>query len=217
MDVQYQPAVVVGAGSVASRKVDTLLEYGAKVRVVAPVACEHIEALNAEGLIAWEARPYMEGDLAGARLAICACGVEAVDQAVAREAAACNCPLNVVDVPELCTFIVPAVLQRGPLQIAVSTSGTSPLAARDIKRHLSNEYDEHWGSYLTLMGEVRGLVMARVPEGSDARKPLFELLAKSDLEQRMAHGENPTAEEVYESYVAPALPHHLRVGGGDRA
>lgn len=203
--LENQPVVVIGAGPVAARKVDSLLSYGAQVTVVAPQATDRVTQLASEGKVSWLARDYQPGDLEGARLAVCACGVPRVDALVHAEAHECNCLVNVVDVPDLCDFIVPAIVDRGPLQIAISTSGAAPTVARRIKREIADAYGSHWERYLLLLGELRGLVMARVPGGEDARRPLFEACAASDLETRVAAGEGITAEDAYERYIAPLV------------
>ncbi len=205
ISLDNQPVVVIGAGAVAERKVDSLLSYGARVTVVAPQATRHVTQLASDGKVSWLARAYRPGDLEGARLAVCACGVPRVDARVHAEAHDCNCLVNVVDVPDLCDFIVPAVVDRGPLQIAISTSGAAPTVAQRIKREIADTYGSYWERYLLLLGEVRGLVMARVPGGEDARRPLFEACAASDLEARVAAGEDLTAEAVYERYLAPLI------------
>lgn len=203
ISLENQPVIVIGAGVVAERKVDSFLSYGAQVTVIAPQATDHVTQLASDGKVSWLTRSYRSGDLDGARLAVCACGVPRVDVLVHAEAQERNCLVNVVDVPDLCDFIVPAIVDRGPLQIAISTSGAAPTVARRIKREIADAYGSHWERYLLLLGELRGLVMARVPGGEEARRPLFEACAASDLETRVAAGEDITAEDAYKLYIAP--------------
>ena len=125
IDMQGRRAVVIGGGKVAERKVDMLLGYGADVEVVSPAVTQGIAVLAEANEVSWSRRAYETGDLAGARLVVCACGVPAINEAVHAEAQRVNCLANVVDVPHLCDFIVPATVRRGPLQVAVSTSGAA--------------------------------------------------------------------------------------------
>lgn len=136
IELLHRPCVVVGGGSVAERKVIVLLESGADVTVVSPELTEHLQKLVDERKLRHVARTYCGGALQGAFLVVAATGEEEVNRAVSHEARQRNMLVNVVDVPELCNFFVPAVCQRGDLQIAVSTSGRAPALARAIRRRL---------------------------------------------------------------------------------
>lgn len=197
--------VVVGAGQVAERKIETLLSYGARVDVVSPQATGAVRAWASQGALTWRRRAYEEGDLEGARLVVGATGDRAVDEAVHAEACARNALVNIVDIPDLCTAIVPAIVRRGPLQIAVSTSGAAPSVARDVRRDLEERYPAHWAAYVELLGEVRDLVQARVPGSAEDRRPLYEAATRTDLLARLERGERPSAEDVYAETVAPLL------------
>lgn len=205
VDLQDKPVVVVGAGTVAARKVRSMLEHGARVRVIAPQAVDAIRALADCGLVTWTRRCYEQGDLQGALLAIVATGDRDVDGAVYDEALGARVLVNVVDVPDLCTFIVPSVMRRGQLQVAVSTNGAAPSVAREIRRDLESLFPDWWGDYIDLLGEVRGLVKARVPGDSSLRAPLFEALGSARLGERLAAGEKLAAEAVYDEVIAPLL------------
>lgn len=197
--------VVVGAGDVAARKVGDLVAHGARVTVVAPEACDVIRELASAGTISWMQRSYRLGDLAGSLLCVVATNDRSVNEAAFEEASASSILVNVVDVPELCTCIVPSVLKRGRLQIAVSTGGAAPAVARNIRHRLEEEFPDWWEDYLDLMAEVRTIVKQRVPGPSHMRTPLYEALASSGLENRMAAGERPCAQAVYNDVVAPLL------------
>ena len=195
--------VVVGAGDVAERKIATLLEYGADVIVVAPEATPQVEQWAADGAIAFERRSYAHGDLEGALLVIGATNVRSVNEAVYAEASERSMLVNIVDVPDLCNTIIPSVLRRGNLQIAVSTAGSAPSVARDIRRSLEEQYSQAWEGYIDLLGEVRGLIKQRITGPASARMPIYEMLGSSDLLERLEAGERLGAEEVYDGYVVP--------------
>jgi len=201
LDLTGRLAVIVGGGCVAERKVVTLAEYGARIRVIAPEATAVLEGLAASGAIELECRGYVRGDLAGAFLVVCATDSEEVNRAVHAEAEERGIIVNVVDVPELCSFIVPSIVRRGTLSVAISTGGAAPTVAKRLRRHVQEHLGPEWETYVTLLGEVRALVMGRVPGGEADRKPIFEAIANSDLLDRIAGGARPTAEEVYAEFV----------------
>lgn len=217
LDLRGRRAVVVGGGAVAERKIATLLEYGADVVCVAPVVAPEIETLAERELLVHEARGYVRGDLAGAFIVVCATDSAEVNRAVYQEAEALRCLVNVVDVPELCNFIVPSIVKRGPLQIAISTGGAAPVVAKRIRRELEADYGEEWERYVLLLGKVRRLVLERVAGGEVVRKPIFEAIAASDLFDRVMAGERPDPEDVYRELVAghPGVPAPSASAHGD--
>ncbi len=201
LDLSGRLAVIVGGGGVAERKVVTLLEYGPRVRVVSPEVTPTIEELAASGAIELERRGYVRGDLEGAFIAVSATSSEEVNRAVHAEAEERGCIVNVVDVPELCSFIVPSIVRRGTLSVAISTGGAAPTVAKRLRKHVQEHLGPEWETYVTLLGEVRALVMERVPGGEAVRKPIFEQIADSDLLDRIRAGARPTADEVYDEFV----------------
>lgn len=204
IDLTDQKVVVVGGGPVAERKVQTVLPFGARVVVVSPKVTEGLKGLAASGEISWIVRPYAPGDLADARMVFSACGNPQVDDEVCKEARAVRALVNVVDVPSKCEFIVPSTVDRGPLRIAVSTSGCAPTEAKKIRRSLEREFDASWEPYLELMQEVRTLVKARIGGPESARKPVFEAAANAGWRERLAAGEVITPEGAYAEAVARA-------------
>ena len=201
LDLSGRLAVIVGGGGVAERKIVTLLEYGPRVRVISPEVTPAVEALAASGAIDLERRGYVRGDLEGAFIVVCATSSEEVNRAVHAEAEERGCIVNVVDVPDLCSFIVPSIVRRGTLSVAISTGGAAPTVAKRLRRHVQEHLGPEWETYLTLLGEVRVLVMERVPGGEVVRKPIFEAIADSDLLERIRAGATPSAEDVYAEFV----------------
>ncbi|NPD31894.1 bifunctional precorrin-2 dehydrogenase/sirohydrochlorin ferrochelatase [Eggerthellaceae bacterium zg-997] len=200
-----QPVLVVGAGEVAERKIATLLDYGARVRVVAPEATERVRAWGCEGAVSLDLRPFASGDCRDALLVVAATSNEEVNRAVHAEASAQRTLVNVVDVPALCTCIVPSIMRRGQLQVAVSTAGAAPSVARRIRASLERQYPDYWERYIDLLGEVRLLVKERVPGEAARRTPLFEALGAAGIEGRLAAGERLSAEDVYREVVEPVI------------
>ena len=198
--------IVVGAGEVARRKVETLLSHGARqLTVIAPDVCQEIREYADQGLISLVERPYQQGDLAGALLTVVATDNRAVNEAAYREASEAGQLVNVVDVPELCNAIVPSIVSRGRLQIAISTSGASPTVAKEIRRDLEQRYPACWEEYLDVLAQVRILTKERVPGGPDARMPLNEAVAQAGLLQRIIAGEKLTAQGVWDEIIEPKL------------
>ena len=195
--------VVVGAGRVAARKVASLLECRAQVRVIAPEAVDEIAEAASLGRIELVSRPYASGDLSGAVLAIAATSDRAVNEAVFAEAQQRSMLVNVVDAPELCNFTAPSVLRRGKLQVAVSTSGAAPSVAREVRLGLEQDFPAWWEPYLNTLADVRALVKQRVAGPSPERMALLEAVGCRELREQFGKGERPTAEEVYERYAAP--------------
>jgi len=160
LDLRGKRCVVIGGGPLAAQKALGLVQAEASVEVYAPEVVPEL----LESPVAVFRRPYRKGDLAGARLAIDAGGDPLVTAVARREADEQGVLLNVVDVPAACDFIAPAVVKRGPLQVAISTSGESPFLASALRRRLETELGEEWRELVELVGEVRrDLRRRRVP------------------------------------------------------
>ena len=130
MDVDGRTCLVVGGGGAAAAKARLLARAGAAVTVVAPRVGRSLDSLIAEGAVTWIAREFTAVDLAGKALAIGASGSDAVDSGLAEAARAVNLPVNVVDRPDLSEFLIPAIVDRDPVVVAISTGGAAPALAR---------------------------------------------------------------------------------------
>lgn len=168
---------MVGGGAIAERKVASLLQAGAAVKVVSPAVTPRLAAYAAAGRIGLVRRRYRTGDLRGAFLAIAATADDRVNEKVS-----CDAPglINVVDNPELANFIVPAVVSRGPLLIAVSTSGASPALARTIRKELERLYGAAFGRYLTFMAALRRRALRELRE-KGARERVLKAAASAEM------------------------------------
>ena len=173
-------AAVIGGGQVALEKVEGLLACDADVTVIAPDAHAAIAELAAEGSIGWERRAYAGGDdLEGAFLVIAATDQSEVNIGVYEDAERRAMLVNVVDVPPLCNFILPAVVRTGPLAIAISTAGASPALAKRMKREIGDLFGEEYATLAVLLNEVRGWAKGTLPTYQD-RKEFFESIVNGE-------------------------------------
>jgi len=189
LDLRGKKAVVVGAGTVAARKVRDLLAAGAAVTVVAPEVCEEIRQAASEGGLLLIERRFQKGDLREARVAVCATNDEEVNRQVAEEGNSLGCLVNVVDRPALCDFTVPATLKRGALTIAVTTEGRCPSLAGLLREELGELYGEEYGALVETMGRIRGEMIAKGWESSRIREALAALYKKNILKMAAARQE----------------------------
>jgi precorrin-2 dehydrogenase / sirohydrochlorin ferrochelatase len=174
-----RPCLVVGGGDVGLEKVEGLLACGADVTVIAPDAIPALVELAEERSIRWEPRAYEPGDLDGRFLAIAATSDTDVNIAVYDEAERRAMLVNVVDVPPLCNFILPAIVRSGPLAIAISTAGASPALAKRMKREIAEAYGEPYARLAVLLNDARGWAKATLPTYQD-RKVFFESIVNGD-------------------------------------
>jgi precorrin-2 dehydrogenase / sirohydrochlorin ferrochelatase len=165
--------VVVGGGEIGLEKVEGLLACDGRVVLIAPEAEPVLERLAAEGSIEWIRREYATGDLEATFIAIAATNDTDVNIAVYNDAEARAMLVNVVDVPPLCNFILPAIVRVGPLAIAISTAGASPALAKRMKAQIAETYGEEYARLAVLLNEVRGWAKGTLPTYQD-RKAFFE-------------------------------------------
>jgi precorrin-2 dehydrogenase/sirohydrochlorin ferrochelatase len=188
LSLKGRAALVVGGGEVARRKVLDLLAAKANVTVVAPRACEGIVTLAEQGRIRAHWRPYRADDIGDAFVAIAATDDNDVNVAVSRDATARNVLVNVVDVPALCTFIVPATVSRGDLTIGITTDGGCPSLSGILREELEGRYGPEYGELVGLFSELRKRMIALAWKGPAIREKLaaiyrdgvVELIAAGD-------------------------------------
>ncbi len=171
--------LVVGGGDVGLEKVDGLLACDAEVTLVAPEAIDPLAGYAREGSIEWERREFDVSDLEGKLIAIAATNRTEVNIAVYEEAERRAMLCNVVDVPPLCSFILPAIVRSGPLAIAISTAGASPALAKRMKREISDAFGEPYSRLAVILNEARGWAKATLPTYQD-RKEFFEGIVNGD-------------------------------------
>lgn len=180
LDIQNRDCLVVGGGRVGTRKVNGLLRCGAKVTVVSPYATQSIVELTDDKTIIWHKREYRTDDMRDRFLVIGATDDETLNRRIHADAQAEKVLCNIADRPEICNFILPAIVQRGDLVITASTSGQSPAFAKKLRKELQQTYGEEYEGFLTLMGAIRKRLLEE-EHAPEAHKPLFEALIEGGL------------------------------------
>ena len=159
LDIAGRPCVVVGGGRVAERKVAGLLGAGGAVTVISPRVTRAIEALKGKGKLKLLKRAYKPGDLKSAVLVVSAASGKAINSAVHADAVKAGLPVNVVDDPARCTFIVPSVVDRSPLVLAISTSGAAPAFSRKLREALEESIGPEYAVFVELLGRIRNKLL----------------------------------------------------------
>src|ERR671925_2133944 len=180
VDLQGKRCLVVGGGETATRKVYGLLDADALVVVVSPTLSDALSVLAAQGVIAYEARPFRADDVLGCSLVIGATDQPEVNAAVCKAARACDVWVNIVDTPQACDFIAPAIIRRGALQIAISTGGHSPTLAKRIRMQLEGYYGPEYAELLEHLGRQRECIR-RLISDPERRRTYFERLVDAAL------------------------------------
>lgn len=187
--------LVVGGGDIALRKARLLTEAGARLRVaapdIAPPLRELLEQHEGEGLL----QGYQPAQLDGVQLVIAATDDEALNAQVSRDAQACNLPVNVVDAPEHCTVIFPAIVDRSPLMIAISSGGHAPVLARLTRARIETLFPHAWGRLAQLAQRFRDRVKAAFPT-INQRRVFWEDAFQGDIAERVFSGRDADAEQL---------------------
>jgi precorrin-2 dehydrogenase/sirohydrochlorin ferrochelatase len=189
LNIEGKPSLVVGGGAVGERKVEDLLTAGAQVTLVSREATPTLEAMAGQGLITYLREEFTPEHLNGMVLAIAATNDLDTNQSVSVAAQSRGLPVNVVDQPALCSFVVPATIRRGDLTLAIGTGGRSPALAKKLRRDLEKVYGPEYEPYLELLGAIREKVLAARRDHPDnlhlftriVASPLFHLLQARDL------------------------------------
>ena len=203
MNVKGRKCLVVGGGKVASRKVFMLLRAGAAVTVVSPQLCQDLEIRKNEAEITHLPRGFEEGDLQDCRLVIAATNNEDVNRTVSALAQEKGIPVNVVDAPDLCSFIVPSIIDRNPVQIAISTGGASPVLARLLRSRLETFIPSAYGRLARLVESFREKVKAKF-SSSDEIRTFWEQILEGPVADNLVAGKDKLARELLEEAVENA-------------
>jgi uroporphyrin-III C-methyltransferase/precorrin-2 dehydrogenase/sirohydrochlorin ferrochelatase len=197
LDVRGQPCLVVGGGEVAARKCALLLRAGARVTVLAPALSAALDADLAAARIAHRAASFRDADLDGFAVAIAATGDDAVNRAVAAAARARRIPVNVVDQPALSSFILPSVIERAPLIVAVSSGGASPVLVRLLRARLESLIPAGYGRLAVLAGAFRERVKARFKP--PARRRFWERVLQGPIAELVFTGREAEASAALQA------------------
>jgi len=179
LKLEGRRCVVVGGGDVGLEKVEGLLACDGAVTLIAPDAVEELRTLADEGSIEWVRRDYETGDLEATFIAIAATDDTDVNIGVYEDAERRAMLVNVVDVPPLCNFILPAIVRTGPLAIAISTAGASPALAKRIKAEIAEQFGEPYARLAVILNEARGWAKGTLPTYQD-RKAFFESIVNGE-------------------------------------
>jgi siroheme synthase-like protein len=182
--------VVVGGGRVAERKARALIAAGARVRLISPKSTSGLSGLHLQGKIELLARQYREGDLEGAALVFAATDKGEVNKQVREESRRLAIPLNAADSPDMCDFIVPSVIRKGPVLIAISTSGLLPLLSKKLRAEITRNVTPDYAAYARRVGLFRKYLLQHV-EDSRLRRDIMKRVSRADLTDvsRMTLGE----------------------------
>ncbi len=218
LNIKGRVCLVIGGGEVAARKVSLLLKAGAKVKVVAPDLCDELKKLLDKRKISCRLGTYESEDLEECRLAIAATDDGQINHLVSLEADKRGIPVNVVDQPDLCTFIVPSIVDRSPVVAAVSTGGASPILARLIRTRLETLIPAGYGRLAELANRFRGQVKARFGKSVDRRR-FWERVLSGSIAERVLSGHMKDAEIALEKALSAEgedgdLGEVYLVGGG---
>jgi uroporphyrin-III C-methyltransferase/precorrin-2 dehydrogenase/sirohydrochlorin ferrochelatase len=197
-----QPALVVGGGGVAARKVEWLLRAGARVTVVAPELTAELATAAARGELVHHPECFAEEHLAGAAMVVAASDVPAVNAAVSAAARARQIPVNVVDSAELSTFIFPAIIDRSPVVVAVSSAGQAPVLARHVRELIESLLPARLGALARFLGARRAAVRRSL--GAPARRALWERLVNGPAGREVLAGDEVAAQRSFAGELARA-------------
>jgi len=204
LDVTGSECVVVGGGEVAARKVESILEAGARVSVVSPSLSPQMAAIVAGEQVTHVARNYQPGDIRGCVLVYAATDDPKLQRELAAEARALGIPVNVVDVPELCSFIAPAVVKRGELKIAISTGGASPAFAARLRRNLEDQFGDEYARTLEVLRAARRRLHACEIDPAVRMRRLKDL-ANSALPDAIAAGDVPAIDRILATHLGDGV------------
>lgn len=176
-DITHKLWLVVGGGKVAERKIKTILKFKGRVKCVSPKAVKGIRNLAERGKIELEQREYKVEDLEGIDFLVVATNDNSLNESISRDAKAKRIPTNVVDSPSLCDFVMPSIIKRGDLILAISTSGRLPILSKKLRLDLEKEIGRRYMSYLTKVSKLREELKREVKDPSARQRILRRLLS----------------------------------------
>ncbi len=212
LDIRNRDCLVVGGGAVGTRKVKTLVECGGVVTVVSPQASAKLTQMAADGLITLESRAYRTNDIEDKFLVIGATDDETLNRQIHADADGRNTLCNIADRPEICNFILPAIVNRGDLVLAVSTSGKSPAYAKRVRKELEKQFGEEYEPFLRLMGAIRERLLREKHE-PEAHKPLFEKMINAGLLDLVRENKTEQIDTLLRDVLGKGYRYHELING----
>lgn len=200
LNLEERHCLVVGGGSIAARKVMLLLRASGRVTVVAPELCDELKNLLQDGKIIHQPREFEDADIEDAVLIVAGTDNHAVNQRVSELAHQRNVPVNVVDQPELCSFIMPSIIDRSPVQVAVSTGGTSPVLARLLRARLESYVPAAYGRLAKLVESFREQVKSRF-SNTQQRRQFWENILQGEVAELLFAGRDNRARELLQNAI----------------
>jgi siroheme synthase-like protein len=181
LDIEDRNALIIGGGNVCARKAETMMKYGARVTVVSPEFTDEIEQWAKDGKLQLRRKRYDAADLDGANIVIASTDEQTVNETIAADCRARRIPVNVVDVTPLCEFIVPAIVDKGSVHIAISTEGKSPALARTLKEELQQSIGPEYAEVNDVLGSLREGAKSVLPTDVDRKRFFDGILARGIL------------------------------------
>nr|AFI78467.1 siroheme synthase [uncultured bacterium ws138B4] len=200
LKIKDRPCLVVGGGKVAARKIRLLVRAGACITLVSPVLCDEVAAVVKRGTVKHLERGFQDDDLAGVILVIAATDDAAVNRSVSELARRQGIPVNVVDNPALCSFIMPSIIDRSPLQVAVSTGGKSPVLARLLRARLESFIPAAYGQLANLVDEYRQRVKDRFTD-VEQRRYFWESILQGRVAELLFAGQEEKARSALQEAI----------------
>ena len=200
LDLEDRHCLVVGGGSIAARKVMLLLRASGRVTVVAPELCDELKNMLQDGKIIHQPREFEDADIEGAVLIVAGTDNHSVNQRVSELAHQRNVPVNVVDQPALCSFIMPSIIDRSPVQVAVSTGGASPVLARLLRARLESYVPAAYGRLAKLVESFREQVKSRF-SNTQQRRQFWENILQGEVAELLFSGRDNQARELLQNAI----------------
>jgi len=205
LDLDNKKVIIVGGGEVAERKVKVLLRYGCKIYIISPHLTPHLRQLVAKGRIHHISYELLDRSMDNAVMVITATGDPDVNLQIASQAKGHGLLVNIVDQPAECNFIMPSIVKRGDLQIAISTAGKSPAMAKKIRREIEALFGSEYGPLIELLGLLRIRLLSQ-GQSSSKNKAIFQKLADSNLLQLIKKRNMNGVSATLKSILGEGLP-----------
>jgi siroheme synthase-like protein len=182
LDIENRTVIIIGGGNVCARKAETMMNYGARVTIVSPEFTDEIEQWAREGVLQIRRKKYEDADLEGANIVIASTDDQSVNEQIAADCRRRRIPVNVVDVTPLCEFIVPAIVDKGSVTLAISTGGKSPALARTLKEDLQRLVGPEYAEVNEALGTLRDSAKRVLPTDVDRKRFFDGIIAKGILD-----------------------------------